>query len=661
MKKALAFLILILALATVSVHASVPTYAATSKGSWHKDKGGVWYQKPNGKRAKNQWININGKRYYLNKKGYRLKAGWRKVKDKYYYFKKDGYVETLQWRSGYWLTNSGARNKNRRAKWTNITGGKTFMETSGKYPKNQWLTINGKKYYFGIDGCMASSEWYNGQWFSKSGSSAYKYKGKWVSTPEGKAFIDASGWQAKSQWLRINEKPYYFDQDGIMAASGWVNGRQFDKTGALVSSNKGKWATDDQGKSFGDTSGWKAKEQWLRIDKKWYYFDEDGYIKTNCFQSGFWINKNGISDHADPFSWVTTDQGLMYQKEDGTRLERTWARIDDADYYFRADGVQAFEFTLPEYEIKPYFINQIKTVVGELEEEEGDAWTTFLVVTDPHGNLNTQHSQNIVRYLLDNTKADKCFILGDFSNLEFKPAQYTAYTDLLLPCSDKIYPAIGNHDRVERTYYSPTSQIRRIYDTFLKDKVEAPDSKLQGFPEKYYYYFDDEERKLRYLVINTSDDETDPYQMTEEQLDWLRNTATVLPDTDWSLITFGHLPIDPKDPYPNKSLRCEEVSTILANTRGSLVGYICGHVHKDQYTFVKNSFYEVVLNCDKNTHTRLVDRSPSEQVITVISVNTETGEVALRRIGYNPSDRLKSYNYLEFPDNEDEIPDDEDE
>ena len=149
--------------------------------------------------------------------------------------------------------------------------------------------------------------------------------------------------------------------------------------------------------------------------------------------------------------------------------------------------------------------------------------------------------------------------------------------------------------------------------------------------------------------------------MTDEQLEWLRDTATVLPDTDWNLVIFGHLPVDPEDPYPNKSLRCEEISTVLANTRGSLVGYFCGHVHKDQYTYVKNSFYEVVLNCDKNTHTRLVDRSPSEQVITIVSLNTETGDVLLRRIGYNPSDRLRSFNYLEFPDDEDEIPDDEDE
>lgn len=82
----------------------------------------------------------------------------------------------------------------------------------------------------------------------------------------------------------------------------------------------GKWIQDEKGWWYGSTgpAGNYAVSAWERIDNEWYYFDENGYMKTG---------------------WVETDGKRYYlDLESGAMLHDTEATIDGFKYQFDSSG-----------------------------------------------------------------------------------------------------------------------------------------------------------------------------------------------------------------------------------------------------------------------------------------------------------------------------------
>lgn len=69
------------------------------------------------------------------------------------------------------------------------------------------------------------------------------------------------------------------------------------------------------------------KNQWEKIDGKWYYFDEEGYMKT-----GWLKNKNN-------HYWLSPSDGHMMTG---------WQKIEHKWYYFHADGHMAANEKTPD-------------------------------------------------------------------------------------------------------------------------------------------------------------------------------------------------------------------------------------------------------------------------------------------------------------------------
>ena len=138
------------------------------------------------------------------------------------------------------------------------------------------------------------------------------------------------------------------------------------------------------------------------------------------------------------------------------------------------------------------------------------------MLTDTHGSSNGQKSQNVCRYILKNSRANKLFWLGDISAVNWSLSEYETFAAPLLNCADKVYPTLGNHEYMGNPSGSGLSDI---YDDFLADKT------LNGDAEDFYYYFDDTSKKVRYIVVNTSDGGTD--KVSNAQLTWLSSAVTV--------------------------------------------------------------------------------------------------------------------------------------
>ncbi|MCR5213363.1 MAG: hypothetical protein K6E10_03035, partial [Eubacterium sp.] len=47
---------------------------------------------------------------------------------------------------------------------------------------------------------------------------------------------------------------------------------------------------------YGDDTGWYAKNAWYKIDGKFYHFDSSGYLETNKFIDGYYVNSDGEWD-----------------------------------------------------------------------------------------------------------------------------------------------------------------------------------------------------------------------------------------------------------------------------------------------------------------------------------------------------------------------------
>ena len=125
--------------------------------------------------------------------------------------------------------------------------------------KNGWVKSGGKWYYYDKNGQMVKDVW-------------QQYKGSWYYLGSDGAML--TGWQT------INGFKYYFypGDDGHRAEMEWIDGLFLDATGRQTFAKKGVWKKDDKGEYFRLSDGQYMKDRCMRINKKDYTFDKDGYL-----------------------------------------------------------------------------------------------------------------------------------------------------------------------------------------------------------------------------------------------------------------------------------------------------------------------------------------------------------------------------------------------
>jgi len=299
------------------------------------------------------------------------------------------------------------------------------------------------------------------------------------------------------------------------------------------------------------------------------------------------------------------------------------------------------------YDVEPYYEDVTRSAV-EAINDLGSEWDSFVVVTDTHDDWNENHSQDIIREIVQRTSA-KAFWLGDCSvGLWGDGSQFEVYADKLISCRGSVYFALGNHDRIGWSDFD-LEQVQRCYNVFLSNKD------VEGVPTSYYYYFDNALKKIRYMVINTSESETNHVTMSATQIAWIRQHVT-LPDSTWSLVVIGHCDIDPDTSVvTGGSANAQDICNAIELCNGHVVGYFCGHQHIDRITSIDSAFRQITLLCDciddREYYPSIYDyptRTPgtaSEQAVTIVSFNTVTGVVRFTRIGAYAPNSLPSYNY----------------
>ncbi len=186
-----------------------------------------------------------------------------------------------------------------------------------------------------VDG---SNLWVNGKWYGNLGMNSYGETASWKSDDKGWWYEDTSGWYAKDQWMNIDYTWYYFDSEGYAATNEWRDGCRLLKDGSYGYNYTGSWKRDDGGYTFCDTSGWTAKCEWQKIDGKWYYFTDKGYMDYGEYRDGCWLGDDGaMVDGYTGGTWHSDANGWWYSDGEWYPANQ-YLWIDGVQYYFGADG-----------------------------------------------------------------------------------------------------------------------------------------------------------------------------------------------------------------------------------------------------------------------------------------------------------------------------------
>ncbi len=163
-------------------------------GKVHGDlESGLWVELPDGTYPKNMWGIVNGKKYYFDARGY---------------------AAANEYADGKWFDASGTLNEAYAMTWKSNETGWWIEDMSGWYPISKWLKIDGYWYYFTETGYMDYSEYRDGCWLGADGAWVEEYaNGHWCSDSYGWWYED-NGWYPVNQYLWIDGVKYWFDSDG---------------------------------------------------------------------------------------------------------------------------------------------------------------------------------------------------------------------------------------------------------------------------------------------------------------------------------------------------------------------------------------------------------------------------------------------------------------
>lgn len=303
---------------------------------------------------------------------------------------------------------------------------------------------------------------------------------------------------------------------------------------------------------------------------------------------------------------------------DGNKL--SYAYDADGNEIYRAGKIPGYAIENVQDYYRPRTLEVAEQINGL-----SDQWQSFVFLTDPHYPTTEMHSQAISLYLLSNCPGISMLVLGgDYCEGNWNKSRFNTWTAEFRASENRhfIHCLFGNHERFGGGLEDALSTI---YSSFIADKLDE----VSGNPQQNYYYFDVPSHKTRFVLINTSDSGTTV--ISETQLAWIREVGQ-LPDSTWSLVVLGH--INMMVGVGLLENRADLIDAITSSN-GEIVGYICGHQHTDAINQT-SGLYEATLLCDRLENTTYYERiadTTSEQAVSVVSINTSSKDVVIRRIG----------------------------
>ena len=279
------------------------------------------------------------------KKSKKLANGWTLFAGNYYYYKngkpytgwvgKSFVVDGVMRRNtktpdGYYVGNDGKIKAT--AGWLKSVDSEGISSNTGMYVKKggklateEWLTINGKRYYFGE--------------YSYYSTGATKIKGIWYIFSDEGALLKKMGKDPKDGWIKVGGQFYYFKNGAPAYGFENIGTKTYYFIGGCMQKNcfngyyYGSMYLTKSGAAATKYTGWK------KINGSWFYFLKNGKAQTG------WVTVKGYRYYIDSLSGMTVGyrpiDGTLYQFNKKGRLTKIinkkvgWLRAGGSYYYFR--------------------------------------------------------------------------------------------------------------------------------------------------------------------------------------------------------------------------------------------------------------------------------------------------------------------------------------
>ena len=216
-----------------------------------------------------------------------------------------------------------------------------LMKTvDGEYDISDYFDIQRLGTYMNEYYGRYTSEWVDGVWYGKDHKASSDRVGRWTKDTHGCwTFTDNTGWYPKDQWQKIDGKWYFFDKESVMAKNAYQNGYYLAPSGAWDGKAQAiGWKQDSRGWRYAIKANNYLSNRWMRIDGKWYYFKANRYAAQSEFVNGYWIGKNYVQSDPVRYGWHKTDRGWWYGARGGWYARGRTYTIDGKKYTFDEDG-----------------------------------------------------------------------------------------------------------------------------------------------------------------------------------------------------------------------------------------------------------------------------------------------------------------------------------
>ena len=350
------------------------TYMLTG---WQTINGAKYYLNPGNGAMQTGWLLLDGKWYYLNASGAMVSNRWTTVGGSWYYFNKDGVMEADTWVGDYYVDASGAWVQGWvKPCWIQSGGRWWYRHKDGGYTAANWELIDGHWYYFDGAGWMTTGwQLVGGSWYYMDGSGVMQTG--WLEQGEAKYYLSSSG-AMLTGWQIIDSKWYYFNASGVMEKDTWIGDYYVDEKGVwdtskvkpqwILSGNRwwyrhgdGSYTRSDWEKIDGkyyyfDNAGWMVTG-WKLIEGKWYYMngsgvkitnawignyyvDGSGVMATDTWIGNYYVDENGVwvPGKQKDVGWIQSGEKWWYRHSDGSYTVSNWEKINGQWYYFDSAG-----------------------------------------------------------------------------------------------------------------------------------------------------------------------------------------------------------------------------------------------------------------------------------------------------------------------------------
>ena len=325
------------------------------------------------------WVeNSEGRWWYFGSDGIAYKT-WNKVGNNWYYFKThgDGYLDAAtgwDWTYepstdiyGICLFDEDGRMLGKG--WHQYEGDWYYAKSSGYLLNAEWLDLNGVLYYFDSNGALVSGK---NNFFVDGYLYNFNASGACTNFDSAKA---VNGWYEVSgqEKLDLSEEADYwvYVENGNVVERCWKNikgswyyftwnGKMYSDITATIDGKRYEFGSDGSCVNpYPNYKGWRQEESEFG-DKRWYYYDSNGYVLTGWQKIGnYWyyfdediaaMHQDGIytfwdddtyteyyfdKDGRMQTGWIAySDNSWLYANSDGTLVLNGWKNINGNWYYF---------------------------------------------------------------------------------------------------------------------------------------------------------------------------------------------------------------------------------------------------------------------------------------------------------------------------------------